>query len=545
MPSTDNVADVLVIGAGASGAALTWRLSEAGINVVCLEQGGWVDPSTYATKDLDYEIHRQTDWNPDPNYRRFPEDYGVNNEESDLVPLMYNAVGGSTVHWGAHSPRFHPSDFRVRTLDGVGHDWPIDYRDLEPYYDVSDRIMGLSGVNGDPANPPRPELPMPPLGIGEFGETLVRGFEKLGWHWWSSENAIASRAYDGRGGCNYCGPCDLGCIPKAKASADVTYWPKAIQMGAILKTQTRVREITVDQAGLARGAVYYDSNGVVHEQRARVVVVGCNGIGTPRLLLNSKSRFFPDGLANSSGLLGKNLMLHPSALVTGIFEEELDTQKGPHHTTIRSHEFYETDPGRDFVRGYSMLGVRGFSGPVSIANGGPAGGRVPWGAGHHREFRKRYGHNANFVILAEDLPEETNQVVLDPDLTDSQGIPIPRVKYKISDNSYKMLRHGVARATEVLEAAGARTAETASAFQAEAWHLMGTARMGTEPATSVVDRWGAAHDVPNLFLVDGSVFVTAAGVNPTPTIQALALRTAEYLTREGRNLATGSKSTVS
>ena len=330
-------------------------------------------------------------------------------------------------------------------------------------------------------------------------------------------------------------------VAKAKASADVTYWPKALRLGAVLKTQARVREITVDHAGLARGAVYYDSEGVVREQRARVVVVACNGIGTPRLLLSSKSSFFPDGLANSSGLVGKNLMLHPSALVTGIFEEELDTQKGPHHTAIRSHQFYETDPGRDFVRGYSMLGVRGFSGPVSIANGGPASGRVPWGAGHHQEFRKRYGHNANFVVLAEDLPEETNQVVLDPALTDTHGIPIPRVKYKISDNSYKMLHHGVARATEAMEAAGARIEETASAFQLEAWHLMGTARMGTDPGNSVVDRWGAAHDVPNLFLVDGSVFVTSAGVNPTPTIQALALRTAEYLTREGRHLATGNK----
>ena len=541
MPNPDNITDVLVVGGGLSGAALTWSLCQAGIKVVCLEQGGWVDPSDFPTNHLDYEVHRQSDWSPDPNVRKLPQDYPVNHLESDMVPVMYNAVGGSTIHWGGHSPRLHPSDFRVRTLDGVADDWPVSYQELEPYYDVSDRIMGLSGLNGDPANPPRPELPMPPVGIGTFGETLVKGFEKLGWSWWSAENAIASVPYDGRGSCNYCGPCDLGCIPKAKASADITYWPKAIQKGAILKTNVRVREITVNKEGRAQGAIFYDSNGVVHEQKAQVVVMACNGIGTPRLLLNSKSSLFPNGLANNSGLVGKNLMFHPSALVTGIFEEELDTQKGPHHTAIRSHEFYETDLSRGFVRGYSLLGARGFSGPVSIANGGPAGGRVPWGPRHHQAFRERFSHNANIVVLCEDLPEEHNQVVLDSELTDRSGIPIPRVKYRISENSYKILGHGIARAKEVMDAAGAQKGTIESKVHAEAWHLMGTARMGPDPGTSVVDRWGAAHDVPNLFVVDGSLFVTSAGINPTPTIQALALRTADYLKSEGRRLVTGKK----
>ncbi len=540
-PDSKEVADVLVIGAGASGAALTWSLSNAGIKVVCLEQGGWVDPSAYPTKHLDYELHRQGDYNPDPNYRRLPQDYPVNNLESDLIPLMYNAVGGSTIHWGSHSPRFHPSDFKVRTLDGVAEDWPLTYEEIEPYYDVSERIMGVSGLNGDPAIPPRSDLPMPPLGIGTFGETLSKGFEKLGWHWWSSEAAIASVPYDGRAACNYCGPCDLGCTLGAKASVDITYWPKAIRNGAILKTHVRVREITVDKEGLAQGAIYYDSDGSVAEQKARVVVMACNGIGTPRLLLNSKSGLFPDGLANSSGLLGKNLMFHPSALVTGIFEEHLDTQKGPHHTAIRSREFYETDLSRGFVRGYNLLGARGFSGPVSIANGGPAGGRIPWGPGHHKAFRERFGHNANIVILCEDLPEEHNQVVLDPELTDGSGIPIPKVRYRVGENSRKMLDHAIARAMEVMDAAGAKKLSIASRVHAEAWHIMGTARMGADPGASVVDRWGAAHDVPNLFIVDGSVFVTSAGVNPTPTIQALALRTADYLKSEGQHLATREK----
>jgi len=174
----DQVADVLIIGAGASGAAVAWKLSEEGFKVVCLEQGGWLDPAAYPTQDLDYEVHRQTDFNPDPNVRRLPEDYPVNHLESAIAPLMHNAVGGSTIHWGAHFPRFHPSDFRVKTLDGVADDWPLTYQELEPYFDTNDLIMGVSGLNGDPANPPRPPRPMPPLGLGVFGDTIINGFEK-------------------------------------------------------------------------------------------------------------------------------------------------------------------------------------------------------------------------------------------------------------------------------------------------------------------------------------------------------------------------------
>ena len=539
MTDSKDIPDVLVIGAGASGAALTWSLAEAGIKVVCLEQGGWMDPSAYPTKDLDHEIHRQGDFHPDPNFRGLPQDYPVHNLDSDITPLMYNAVGGSTIHWGAHFPRLHPSDFKVRSLDGVADDWPLTYQELEPYFDVNDRIMGVSGLNGDPANPPRPPRPMPPLGVGLVGETIIKGFDKLGWHWWVSDNAIASVPYDGRSACNNCGPCDLGCIPRAKASADITYWPKAIQRGAELRTNVRVSEITVDKAGLAQGAIYYDQQGRTQEQKARVVVMACNGVGTPRLLINSKSSLFPDGLANSSGLLGKNFMFHPSSVVTGIFEERLDTYKGAYTGVVFSHEFYETDLSRDFIRGHQWIVVRGFAGPLSVATGGRLGRGIPWGPQHHSRFRERFAHTISIVVMCEDLPEEYNQVVLDPELTDSSGIPAPRVSYKVSENSYRMLDHADARAKEVLDAAGAKELRVTRQERSAGWHLLGTARMGNDPKTSVVDRWGVAHDVPNLLIVDGSVFVTCGAVNPTSTIQALALRTADYLKSEGRYLTKG------
>ena len=232
MSQTNDRPDVVIIGAGASGAAFAWSLAKDGFSVLCLEQGGWTDPSQYPSNQQDWEIHRQTDYNPDPNFRGLPEDYPVNDKDSPIAPLMYNAVGGSTIHWSAHFPRFHPSDFRTKTLDGVGDDWPVTYSELEPYFDTNDRIMGVAGMTGDTAYPPKSERQTPPIPLGTLGQTMANGFDKLGWHWWPSDSAILTAPYDGRAACNNCGPCDIGCSRRAKASTDVTYWPKALAMGS-------------------------------------------------------------------------------------------------------------------------------------------------------------------------------------------------------------------------------------------------------------------------------------------------------------------------
>ena len=518
-------ADVLVIGSGAAGAALTWKLAEFGAKVICLEQGDWVSPGDYPSLHPEYEVQlRRGNFNFSPNIRRRPEDYpvvtfGLKPEEV----AMFNAVGGSTIHWEGHFPRFHPSDFRVKTLDGVAEDWPIRYEDLESYYDLNDRMTGVSGLAGDPANPPRSPRPTPPLPLGVLGETAGRGFDKLGWHWWVSDLAMISRDYDGRRACDLRGRCNFGCPVGAKASADKTYWPKALRKGAVLKTRSRVSQITVKASGRARGALYYDAQGNLQEQEARVVVVCCNGIGTPRLLLNSKSKSFPAGLANSSGQVGRNYMIHPARGVEGVFEETLDSFYGPTTNTAFSQEFYETDAARGFVRGYSLLVYRLF-GPVSHAWG--LNEPVPWGEQHHRVMRRRFPHTVLITVLGEDLPEERNRVELDGDARDSNQIPAPRVTYRYSENTLKLLAHGAARAREALLAAGA--IETLDSGEVSPFaHLMGTARMGSDPKTSVVNAWNQAHDVKNLFIVDGSSFTTCAGVNPTSTIGALALRCAE------------------
>jgi choline dehydrogenase-like flavoprotein len=526
--------DVLIVGAGAAGAAFAWSLSDTRMNVLCLEQGDWMDPARYPSTGMDWELRALGDFALSPNTRKRPEDYPINDSESPIAISNFNAVGGSTILYAAHFPRLHPSDFRVRTLDGVADDWPIDYATLAPYYAQNDVMMGVAGLAGDPAYPPK-DVPLPPVPLGVLGETIARGFDRLGWHWWPSDSAIATRAYEGRAPCINLGPCISGCAQGAKASTDVTYWPAAIRRGVRLETRCRVREITLGADGMADGVIYFDAQGVERRQPAEVVVLACNGVGTPRLLLNSRSRQFPDGLANRSGLVGRNLMFHPYGMVVGFFEERMRGYQGPTGCALMSHEFYETDPARGFVRGYSFEMMRGV-GPISSALWSMALGQLPWGEGHHEAYAAGFDRSGGLLAICEDLPESHNRVTLDPTLTDAHGIPAPKIEYRLSENSRRMLEHGVARAKEVLGAAGAQRTFVESPMRGAGWHLMGTARMGTDPARSVVNAWGRCHDVRNLFVIDGSLFVTAGAVNPTCTIQALALYVADAIKKNLSNL---------
>ena len=526
-------ADVLIIGAGASGAAVAWSLADTRMRIVCLEQGDWQKPAEYPSTGRDWEARALSDFSFSPNRRANAADYPVNDDGSPIKIANFNGVGGGTILYAGHFPRFHPSDFRVRSLDGVADDWPLDYRTLEPYYAQNDRMMGIAGLAGDPAYPPMQPV-LPPLPLGKSGATLARGMNALGWHWWPSDSGIATQSYDGRDKCINLGHCLHGCAQGAKASTDITYWPHAIRAGVELRTRCRVREITTNAQGMASGVIYYDAHGVEHFQAAEVVILACNGIGTPRILLNSTSTRFPNGLANSSGLVGKNLMFHPYAGIFGYFEEPLDGYRGPLNV-IRSQQFYETDLSRGFVRGYTFEFSRG-RGPVGTALADIGTGRLPWGAGHHDAYRKLFNRITGMVAICEDLPEEHNTVTLDRTLTDSNGIPAPKIDYTLSENSRRMLDHAVARASEALRAAGAYDVAAESPLSVGGWHLMGTARMGTDPSLSVVNEWGRCHDVKNLFIVDGSIFVTSAGVNPTSTIQALALYIADSIKQRLANL---------
>ncbi|MFV2090797.1 MAG: NAD(P)-binding protein, partial [Pseudomonadales bacterium] len=248
----DDTVDVLIIGAGASGAAIAWSLAETRMRIVCLEQGDWMNPADYPSTGQDWEARSMGDYSFSPNTRHSQADYPINEDDSPIKIANFNGVGGGTVLYAGHYPRFHPSDFRVKSLDGVADDWPIDYDTLAPYYAENDKMMGVSGLAGDPAYPApclNAQSMMSPLPLGRAGETIAGGFNRLGWHWWPSDSAIATEAYDGRDRCINLGACLSGCAQGAKASTDITYWPHAIRAGVTLKTRARVREITVNSRG--------------------------------------------------------------------------------------------------------------------------------------------------------------------------------------------------------------------------------------------------------------------------------------------------------
>jgi len=519
-----NPVDVVVAGAGFAGAAFSWRLAERApkLSILCLERGDWPETKRMPAAFRNWQRAGLGSFATSPNLRLQAKegspsaDYPIDDSQSAIKPLMWNGVGGSTVNWAAHFPRLHPSDFATRSLDGVGDDWPFGYFDLEPYYDLNDSIMGVSGLAGDPAYPPKPRRAMPPFALGRLGMTAARGFDRLGWHWWPVDAAINNTDHDGRPGCNHCGTCLIGCISRAKASVDATYWPKAIARGVKLATGAIVQQVTIE-AGRATGVVYRDADGREQVQPASIVVVAGNGIGTARLLLAS-------GLASPA--LGRNLMFHPAGYVRGMFEEELDGPVGPVGCSIYSHEFYETDLGRGFVRGVQLQVTR----ENNLLQQALRLER-PWGEEAQYRLREEFRHSIAVLVTVEDLPEPGNRVTL-TDRTEADGLPGVRLEYRLAQRDRLSLDFGLDRAEEMLRAAGARRIHRLPLAPLTGWHLLGTARMGSDPATSVVDGHGRCHAVPNLLVADGSVFPTVGALNPGSTIGALALKLADDLVRE-------------
>jgi choline dehydrogenase-like flavoprotein len=532
--STTPDPDVLIIGAGPTGAVGAKRFAEAGMRVVTLEQGGWPDYSKARAEHLDFELTAGRYWACNPNRRQLPCDYPIDDTQSDISAVLYNAVGGGTVIYAAHWQRNMPSDFRVRTLDGIADDWPLTYEELEPYYERVERDFGVSGLAGDTAFPPGKPLPLPPAPLGAMGRRVAHAHNQLGWHWWPAPNAIATRPYGALRPCTQRATCMWGCVEGAKGSVDRTHWPDNIKKGVQLITGARVRKLETNGQGLVTGAVYVDRNGVEHLQKAAVTILGASGIGTPRLLLLSANSKQPNGLANSSGLVGRRLMMHPFGTVVGLFDEDLGSTHGLWGQHIHCLEFYETDASRGFRRG-AKWGLQPTGGPLSMTRCYPWGDNPIWGKDFHQHLRQRLGHSAMWGIIAEDLPEEENRVVLDPVLKDSDGIPAPKLIYRMSDNSKRLLQFHLARARESLEAAGAYETVIAPLIRETGWHLLGTTKMGVDRATSVVDAWGRCHDVPNLYIFDGSIWPTSSGMNPTATIAAMALRCAEHLLEQRRS----------
>lgn len=532
----NDVAEVLIVGAGPSGAVYAKYLASWGFHVVCLEQGEWVGTAEYTGNRPEYETSMYGKWHKNGNVRRLPADYPVNMDDAEVQPVMFNAVGGGTIHYGGHWPRHLPSDFRVRTLDGVADDWPLSYEDLVPFYEANDIDFAVSGMPGDPAYPDGAAPPNPALPINGIGRTLARGFNQLGYSWWPAPNAISQKTLSGLVPCVRYGTCEAGCPNGSKASVDITHWPVALKNGATLITGAFVSTVTTDAAGLATGATFFDRNGREQHLKADVVVMAANGIGTPRILLNSSTSRSPNGLCNSSDQLGRNLMLHPTAMAVGVFDERMDSWLGPAGQNIHSYEFYESDPARGFVRGAKWLSMPS-GGPLVATELVPRVGRAPRGEAILQDVKKLLGHSLLLVVLTEDLPNRDNRVTLDAQLADRFGIPAPKVVYTRDQNNVDMVAWHLQKAKEVLIASGATDVHLHDVMPDQPGHLLGTARMGADPETSVTNGFGRSHDIENLWIADGSLFVTSGGVNPTNTIAALALRGATELVRNAMDQA--------
>jgi choline dehydrogenase-like flavoprotein len=411
-------------------------------------------------------------------------------------------------------------------------DWPITYQELEPYYTKVEWEVGVSGLAGaSPFDPPRTKpYPMPPLPVKSSGVLLERGARKLGLHPFPAPMAIASQQFRGRPACVSCEFCQgFGCEVMAKSSPLYTTIPEAEATGRCeVRPESYVFNVDMNDKGRVTGVRYFDKDKKEHFQKARAVVLSANGAETARLLLNSHNAKFPQGLANSSGLVGKYLMFNGGANAHAVFEHELNEYKSVQVTRV-VHDFYDSDPKRGF---YGGGGIDARIGPQPAAWALVTGKEMPrWGA----EFKERLemfprsmvamGHTTSLAV-------ETNSVSIDPQVKDAWGVPALRVTYKDHPDDLKIAKFLLDRSVEIMEAAGAKKVWRGDvAERSYSVHLLGTARMGNDPATSVVDKYHRAHDIRNLFLCDGSSLVTSGRGQPTMTIQALAFRAAEHIAR--------------
>jgi len=522
-------ADACIIGAGASGATAAKVLGEAGLRVLVLERGPWLKPESFLSDELG-TINREflrPDPALDPRTLRTSANEDAQTASFCPVPQM---VGGGTVHWTGWVPRFTSDDFRQRSLHGDVADanladWPVSYTDIEPYYDAVEWGLGVSGLAG--AN--RFEgvrtrgYPCPPLTPAPYTKRFQSGCDALGLNWFPTPTALRSQPFGGR-------PAAVlhpflerhGDPTGTKSTVLTTFIPDAIATGRVeIRPESYVRELLRDSTGRIRGAVYLDSEGRPHEQRAEIFLLACGAIETARLWHLSR-------LPDSNDMVGRNLTLHEYSGAIGLFDEPVFGWKGGGHIGASTFEFYGSDPSRGFVGGGHVV-CSGARLPWPINHTLP--GRPLWGAAMKKADRDTFNHTMAVGGLIGDLPQHTNRVDLDPSVRDALNVPVARITHAAHPNDYAQSRFLVDRCADILEAAGARQVWRfpMERITGNASHQHGTTRMGDDPATSVLDRNCRAHEVPNLYVVDGGSFPTPAGNNPTLTIMANAWRVASAI----------------
>ena len=535
--------DFVIVGSGAAGGVLAKELSTQGFSVVVLEQGPWRGP-------VDFTHDEFATWMLNallPSAADFPQTFRNSPDAEAQVqrtspPLLYaTGVGGSSVHFTGNFWRFRPVDFKERSLLGsisgtAFADWPITYEELEPYYTKVDWECGVSGAPG-PNDPPRSRpYPLPPMPIKSSGALMELGARRLGWNAQVAPVAILSQPFNGRNACIHCGYCmGYGCEMGAKSSTAAAMIPLAVASGSCeIRTGATAMRVDVDAAGRATGVIYVDDAGTEHRQFAHAVIVSANGAETPRLLLNSASPRYPDGLANSSGFVGKYMMWNAHADAYALFEHPLNEYKSIQVTRI-IHDFYDSDPKRGYYGGGALDG-RLWTGPMMFALFGLPPDAPMWGADYKRMLVEYFTRTMQVAAAGTSLPVASNSITLDPTVKDKWGRPAMRVTYHDHADDLANITFLQARGVELLEAAGAKRVWTHPVGPATLGaHLLGTCRMGNDPRTCVVDRYHRTHDVKNLFLCDGSSFVSSGRGQPTMTIQALAFRAADHISQFARS----------
>ena len=510
--SDDNV--VVVIGTGAGGGTLANELAQKGVSVVALEAGGRHLPEDYLNDE--WPSFGQLAW---LDKRTTSGAWRVARDFPGLPAWIVKAVGGSTVHWAGASLRFQEHEWKALTTYGAIPganllDWPIDAAEMAPYYAKAEDKMGVTRTNGIPGLP----------GNNNF-KVMKAGADKLGYkECHTGRMAINSRDRHGRPACQQVGFCFQGCKFGAKWSTAYIDIPAGEATGN-LEVREHAHALTIehDAKGKIVGVVYADKDGNRQRQAARAVCVAGNSIESPRLLLNSASSMFPDGLANSSGQVGRNYMRHMTGSVYASFPEPVRMWRGTTMAGIVTDESRH-DPSRGFAGGYEMetlsIGL-----PFMAAFLDPGA----WG----REFStamESYEYMAGMWLVGEDMPQESNRISLHPTEKDQFGMPAPNVHFDDHPNDAAMRNHAYKQGSAIYDAVGATATHPTPPYPST--HNLGTNRMSENARDGVVNKWGQAHDIANLFVSDGSVFTTGAAENPTLTIVSLAIRQADYIAEQ-------------
>ncbi len=562
--------DVCIVGSGAGGGMAAHELTKAGAKVVVLEAGSDWDAATDGNMlTWNYESPRRGGSTRERPFGEFDACVGGWNIDGEPYTRAEGTewdwwrarmVGGRTHHWGRISLRFGPDDFKRRSIDGQGDDWPIGYDDLKPYYDRLDRLVGIFGNADGQYNEPD-GIFLPPPRPRCYEMMVKKGAEKLGIPVLASRLSILTRPHGGRPPCHYCGQCNRGCATRSNFSVQSVLLPPAVATGNLtMVTNGMAREVTTDSEGQATGVSYVSTIDMQeYHVNAKVVVLAASACESARLMLNSKSTRHPNGLGNSSDILGRYLTDSTGASVMGFFPQLVDmpvhNEDGVGGMHIYIPWWLEKDRSLPFSRGYHIevwgghgMPGKGFGGGIQNTNGGLSGGDRSRGGGGYGlqlkdDYRRLWGAHVGMSGRGEMIARRENNCSIDPDVVDKYGIPVLKFDIKWSDEELEQVRHFQETGNEIIRAMGGESAWDIPSKEdgygitrpGQIIHEVGTTRMGSDPKKSVLNEYCQSHEVRNVFVADAGPFVSQAHKNPTWSIMALSMRTSEYITEEVRN----------